>query len=283
MTSTITKTKQQKFLLGVLIMLGAVSFVPSASAQTTASYIPQNNLEFIAYLQGIVDTLEAQVGAGTNTSGGSSRVSSFTPNVSLATRAELKAEFDARSSSVVYAWFEYGEGSRLNNKTSRTRLTVPRSGEVEHTRTLTSLKNNVQYSYRPVFELSNGSKFYGAVRTFGTPGTELNPLPGTGGLTGGGTVSNSRGTLAIDGSTYKVYDQVTVSFTVPRSRTDSGNIIGLYKVGDSNRNRELWRYTGKREEGELTFKIKTAGTYEFRMFYAGSSSAVVTSNRIVVQ
>lgn len=281
MTFNLQHSKRLLAAAGTFFVFGLFLSAPVAQAQTTG-YIPQNNREFVAYLQGIVDALQAQVQSGGTASAGSSRVSTFTPVVSLATRVELKAEFDARSSSVVYAWFEYGEGGRLNNETTRTRLSVPRSGEVEHTRTLTGLKANTQYSYRPVFELTSGTKFYGATRTFGastgvgTPGTDTG-----GGF--GGTVSNSRGSLTVDGTSFKVYDQVTVSFTIPRSRTDSGNTIALYQVGDSNRSKEMWRYTGKREEGEITFKIKKAGTYEFRMFYAGSSNDVVTSSRFTVQ
>src|SRR3989344_3004040 len=96
-------------------------------------------------------------------------------------------------------------------------------------------------------------------------------------------VSTSRGSLTLSKLTYAVYDQVTVSFTVPKSRADSSVWIGVYEVGASDGDYSYWSYTGKKASGELTFKIKKAGTYEFRLFYDRDSNEVATSRRITVQ
>ena len=287
MTITVSQMEILKFAaLGLVALVLATLALPTPTKAATLPYVPQTQLELISYMQGIVDTLQAQAAAGgTVTGSGSSRVQTGTANVAVSTKVELKASFDAGNSSSVYAWFEYGEGSTLNKKTARTRVTKVR-GEVDHEVTITGLKSGVQYSYRPVFELSSGAKYYGAVRTFGSGssyalagGMITSDISGTTGT----SVSNSRGSLTLSKLTYAVYDKVTVSFTVPRSKADSSVWIGVYEVGASDDDYSYWRYTGDKTSGELTFKIKKAGTYEFRLFYDRSSNEVVTSRRITVQ
>src|SRR3989344_825058 len=169
MTITVSQMEILKFAaLGLVALVLATLALPTPTKAATLPYVPQTQLELISYMQGIVDTLQAQAAAGgTVTGSGSSRVQTGTANVAVSTKVELKASFDAGNSSSVYAWFEYGEGSTLNKKTARTRVTKVR-GEVDYEVTLTGLKSGVQYSYRPVFELSSGAKYYGAVRTFGS-------------------------------------------------------------------------------------------------------------------
>ena len=283
MTITVSQMEILKFAaLGLIALVLATLALPTPTKAATLPYVPQTQLELISYMQGIVDTLQAQAAAGgTVTGSGSSRVQTGTANVAVSTKVELKASFDAGNSSSVYAWFEYGEGSTLNKKTARTRVTKVR-GEVDHEVTLTGLKSGVQYSYRPVFELSSGAKYYGAVRTFGS-GSSYALAGGTITASNTNSVSTSRGSLTLSKLTYAVYDKVTVSFTVPRSKADSSVWIGVYEVGASDDDYSYWRYTGDKTSGELTFKIKKAGTYEFRLFYDRSSNEVVTSRRITVQ
>lgn len=282
MTITVSQMEILKFaVLGLMAVVLAAFAAPMPAKAATLPYIPQTQLELISYMQGIVDTLQAQAAAqGTVSGSGSSRVETRPADVTVSTKVELKASFDAGNSSSVYAWFEYGEGNSLNKKTSRTRVTKVR-GEVEHKVTLTGLKSGTQYSYRPVFELSSGSKYYGAVRTFGSnsgyalAGGFITSDTGT-------TVSNSRGSLSLSKLTYNVYDQVTVSYTIPRSRVDGSVWVGAFKVGASDKEFSYSRYVGLHSSGEITFKIKEAGTYEFRLFYDKSSNEVVTSRRFTV-
>jgi len=283
MTITVSQLEILKFaILGLVAFVLATLAVPASTNAATLPYVPQTQLELVSYMQGIVDTLQAQAAAGGTVSGsGSSRVQTGTANVAVTTKVELKASFDAGNSSSVYAWFEYGEGSTLNKKTARTRVSKVR-GEVDYEVTLTGLKSGVQYSYRPVFELSSGAKYYGAVRTFGS-GSSYALAGGMITTSNTNSVSNSRGSLTLSKLTYAVYDQVTVSFTVPKSRADSSVWIGVYEVGASDGDYSYWSYTGKKASGELTFKIKKAGTYEFRLFYDRDSNEVATSRRITVQ
>lgn len=285
MTITVSQMEILKYaVLGLLAIVLAAFAAPMPAKAATIPYIPQTQLELISYMQGIVDTLQAQAASqGTVAGSGSSRVQTGTANVAVSTKVELKASFDAGNSSSVYAWFEYGEGNSLNKKTSRVRLTKVR-GDVDHEVTLTGLKSGTKYSYRPVFELSSGSKYYGAVRTFGSDsGYAL-----AGGFitsdssTTGNTVSNSRGSLTLSKLTYNAFDLVTISYTIPRSRVDGSVWVGAFKVGAGDKEYSYSRYVGKHSSGEITFKIKEPGTYEFRLFYDKSSNEVVTSRRFTV-
>ena len=282
MTITVSQMEILKFaVLGLMAVVLAAFAAPMPAKAATLPYIPQTQLELVSYMQGIVDTLQAQINAqGTVSGSGSSRVETRPADVTVSTKVELKASFDAGNSSSVYAWFEYGEGNSLNKKTARTRVTKVR-GEVEHEVTLTGLKSGTQYSYRPVFELSSGSKYYGAVRTFGSNSTYA--LAG-GFITcdTGTTVSNSRGSLSLPKLTYNAFDLVTISYTIPRSRVDGSVWVGAFKVGAGDKEYSYSRYVGKHSSGEITFKIKEPGIYEFRLFYDKSSNEVVTSRRFTV-
>jgi hypothetical protein len=280
MTVTVSQMEVLKFgVLGLVALALATLVLPTPTKAATLPYVPQTQLELISYMQGVVDTLRAQVAAGAGATGsGSSRVQTLPAEVAVSTNVQLKASFDAGNSTSVYAWFEYGEGNSFDKKTARIRLTKVR-GEVSHEVTLSGLKSGVQYSYRPVFELSGGSKYYGSVQTFGSGITSGEIISGGSGT----TVSNNRGSLTLSKTTFKAYDQVTVSFTIPSARTNNLAWIGLFEVGASNSKPINWNYTGNNTTGELTFKIKKPGTYEFRLFHDRSGSAIVTSRRITVE
>lgn len=268
----------------------AVAFVVlSPISVSAATFQPYTTGELVAYMFGIVDTLQAQVDAknGTVSGSGSSRVSNYNSNVVVETKVTLKAEFSATSNSAVYAWFEYGEGSKLTSKTTRTKATGTGTTRT-HTRSLTGLKSGTTYSYRPVFEVSGGTKYYGAIRTFSTAKVGTGTNTGSIGNNdddeddGGTSVSSSRGSMATDKITYESYDSIEIEWTVPSSRRDNGNWIGMFEVGDDNDEYQSWQYLKDSTRGTVTFTAPSDGSYEFRLFYDDSYDDEVTSRKITV-
>lgn len=276
--SLIKKLSAACFTLMMAFMVVAPSPV---NAQT---FQPNTEGELVAYMFGILDTLQAQINAnnGTVSSGGSTRVSTTNASLSVETKVTLKAQFTATNKNTVYAWFEYGEGSKLNSKTTRTKADGTGTTRT-HARTLTGLKSGVVYSYRPVFEVSGGTKYYGAVRTFSTGGTQTG-LPSTVGGTSdnGSSVSTSKGSMTLDKTTYESYDTIELEWTVPSSRRDNGNWIGLFETGDDNDEYQSWQYLKDSSSGSVTFTAPGAGTYEFRLFYDDGYNDVLTSRKITV-
>jgi len=284
MTITISQLEILKFsVLGLAALAIATFAVPTTTNAASLPYKPQTQLELISYMQGVVDTLQAQIAAGGTVApgAGSSRVQTQAAAVAVSTKVELRASFDAGNSSSVYAWFEYGEGGVLDKKTARVRLTQVR-GTATHEAMVSGLVSGVQYSYRPVFELSGGSKFYGSVGIFGTASIVA---PGSTGSTpgAGSTVSSTNGTLTLSKTTYSTYNVVSVDFTIPARRANDNNWIGIYKVGAAKTNSIYWNYLGNQTSGKFTFKIKEAGTYEFRLYNDNNKNEVLTSRRFTVQ
>ncbi len=268
----------------------AVAFVVlSPITVSAATFEPNTKGELVAYMFGIVDTLQAQVDAknGTVSGSGSSRVSNYNSNVAVETKVTLKAEFSATNNSAVYAWFEYGEGSKLTSKTTRTKATGTGTTRT-HARSLTGLRSGTTYSYRPVFEVSGGTKYYGAVRTFSTAKVGSDSNTGSIGNNdddeddNGTSVSSSRGSMATDKTTYESYDSIEIEWTVPSSRRDNANWIGMFEVGDDNDEYQSWQYLKDSTRGTVTFTAPSEGTYEFRLFYQNDYDDQVTSRKITV-
>ncbi len=260
----------------------------SATAATiAATYQPQTTLEFISYLQGVVDALEAQNNASKSSLNAvaSSKVQTSAAEVVTKVEAELSATLDAGSRSYVYAWFEYGEGSILNKKTTRTKVSV-KNEEAEHTKTLTGLKSGVTYSYRAVFELPSGTKYYGLVKTFGSLTSVGSNTSGTTNVSNSGTTaSNSKGSLSTDKSVYKQYvDDIEIDWSIPSNKRSNSNWIGLFKTGASNKKYQTWQYLDDSRSGTAIFSSGLeAGTYEFRLFFDNSYTDSVTSDRITIE
>lgn len=282
----VTELSLYKKLISACITLLVAFVATSPFSANAATFQPYTQGELVAYMFGIVDTLQAQLDAqnGTVSGGGSSRVSTSNATIAVETKVTLRAEFTATNNNTVYAWFEYGEDSRLTSKTTRIKATG--TGTVRaHARTITGLQSGTTYSYRPVFEVSGGTKYYGAVRTFSTGATGT-VLPGSGIGNGdtnsGSSVSTSRGSMAVDKTTYEAYDTIEVDWTVPSSRRDNGNWIGLFEVGDDNREYQSWQYLRDSSSGTVTFTAPGAGSYEFRLFYDDSYDDELTSRRITV-
>jgi hypothetical protein len=255
----------------VLTFLLATS---ASSALASTSYSPSNDREYIAYLQGVLDALRSQLAANVS---GSTKVENETPE--LQAEVALSATYEIGSQSYVYAWFEYGVGS-LTKKTTRAKIEKDRGErEVTHRRVLSNLEANSLYSYRAVFETRSGDRTYGAVGTFNTNGT----VSTSGGFSSGSTVSNSRGSISLDKTTFEANDSIEVDWTVPRSKEASSNWIALYKTSASNQNYLSWSYLDDDDKGTVTLTAPSEeGSYELRLFYNNSYDDEVTSRRITI-
>lgn len=74
----------------------------------------------------------------------------------------------------------------------------------------------------------------------------------------------------------------TVSWTAPSGRP-TNDWIGLYRVGDSDRNFISWQYTGGAPTGSRNFTAPNqTGQYDFRYFTNDSFVKVATSNTVTV-
>lgn len=267
--------------LFVLTFIVGVS-LPSQTLAVTDTYQPQTKLEYVSYLQGVVDTLIAQLTAQrTYNSESSTRVQTDSAQVEIQTEVELSASFESDSSSYVYAWFEYGNSGILNKSTTKTRVR-PSKGVVDYTRVLSNLESNKTYSYRAVFETSNGKKYYGALQSFSTGGGYATT---GGGFFNTGSVNNYSGSgITVDSSSYKVWEGAKVSWTLPASKADMDNRIGLYKIGSDDDEPVSTQSLANAEKGTVWFTLYKPGTYEFRMFLDREyDDKVFTSKRVVVK
>lgn len=263
--------------MGVLIIMCILTAAPAMAATATTPYQPKTTLEYISYLQGVVDTLHTQISTQTTDNKTvSARVKTLPAE--LAYEVELRATFSIGNLSSVYAWFEYGESS-LTKATPKTRISKS-AADKEYVRTITNLKAGTVYKYRAVYESSSGTKYYGAIQTFSTKA-------GVDGVTtddysSGSTVSTSKGSLTVDKTSYKYGDTIKLSWTVPSAKADSSNWVGLFESSDDNRTYVTWKYLGNSTKDTLPFTASKVGTLEFRLFYDNGYDDVVTSRKITV-
>jgi hypothetical protein len=247
-------------------------------AATSNSYQPQTTLEYIAYLQGVVDALQAQIAAQTTDSKTvSSRVKTLPAELKY--EVEFRSTFDIGNLSSVYAWFEYGEGS-LTKATTKTRISKSAADD-EYVRTVSNLRAGATYKYRAVYESSSGTKYYGAIRTFSTVSGVVGGVS-SGDSSSGSTVSTSKGILGLDKTTYEVGDTISLDWTVPSSKSSTANWVGLFKTGDNNREAKRWQYLEDKTRGDLDFTAPEVGTFEFRLFYDNSYDDEVASRKFTI-
>ena len=262
----------------LVLLVTAMSVSTTANAATLSNpYQPQTTLEYVAYLQGVLDALQAQTAAQGATTKISSRVETLPAELEY--EVELRSTFTIGSLSSVYAWFEYGEGA-LTKATAKTRISRS-TAEDEYVRTISNLRENTVYKYRAVYESAAGKKYYGAIQTFttntGTGGVS------TGGNSSGSTVSTSKGSLTVDKTSYKYSDSISLTWTVPSARTSATNWVGLFESGSSNREYQNWRYLVDDTRGTISFSPPAEGVYEFRLFFNNSYDDEVTSKKITIR
>lgn len=262
----------------VALVFGMLATAPAFAQTVSLPYQPRTQLELISYLQGVLATLQAQLLLKNNVS--SERVESQSAEVSATVEVELRASFDAKNNSYVNAWFEYGVANMIDSKTSSVRIrNTDRQGNVEHVRTLKNLEPNTAYVYRSVFELANGTKYYGAIQNFGTAGTGIGDFSSGSGI---GNLNTGRNSLLTDKTSYEMGEAIEVSWTTPKKEFYRGNIIFMFNVNGRYADSMLGRYANN-ESGEVYFNVYKKGTYEFRLYLDNKTKEVAQSRQVTVR
>ncbi len=163
----------------VALTLGVTFFFSPLTMYAATTYTPRTQIEMIAYLQGVLAQLQAQLAAQKAADSGTTKYSTrSTPNpffvnvVSLPptsvsrTRATLKGEVDKGGSAYLDVWFQYGEGSSLSRTEDVPQII--KGGRQAIVLELDDLDEDTTYSYRIVAEDERGYRQYGQTRTFTT-------------------------------------------------------------------------------------------------------------------
>jgi len=267
----ITMLKSTVSSLIVAVVL--VSAPLTASAQT--NFQPQTLQEMIAYLQGIIATLEAQLRAqqgGATVGGGGSTIGrsvaeTLAPQSIVRDGAYLRGQVNLTNSDSVTLWFEYGRSIVNENETPRQRLNNVR--QYNYNYSLFGLRTNTTYRYRMVVETANGQRYYGSVREFTTGDYSQT------------NTSASGGSLRLDRNSYAPWSDIVV--TVPNSSDlNSAAWIGVFERGASNRSYLSWSYVANRREVSVSAP-GSSGTYELRLFRDGQYDQLLTSTTFTVQ
>lgn len=265
------------FALGVFVVTSA--FGPlSVSAQTNSSqYQPESVNELIAYLYGMISSLEAQKTTGNTKTVNRSSNTTSSKNINRAdvetlsatsikrNSATLRSSIDFGSAAYTYAYFEYGTKKSVDDSTDEKK--VSKSSRDTYEDKLDDLKTNTTYYYRAVIELPGGAKVYGSLKNFTT------------GKTANSSTNNSNGDedITTDESEYNQGDDITVSYEFSGDR-QSGSWIGLFKEGASDNQYFSWKYVDE-DDGEVEFSAPYQdGEYEFRLFKDGGYNEVATSD-----
>jgi hypothetical protein len=271
------KTSVVFMMLITVMVLGPIQ----ASAQSaTLPYQPRTQLELISYLQGVVATLQAQILARNNVS--SSRVEASEAVLSQKVEVELSASFDAQNNSYVNAWFEYGFLNTIDKSTTKIKIrNIEKDNIVKHSRLLKDLQPGTVYIYRPVFELQNGTKYYGEIKSFGTSDVINGSVSAGGSVSSNGSTGSYRNSLTTDKTQYEAGEVVKVSWTTPHLDNYRGSYVYMFKKNDSSK-----PFMGKMvisETGTVNFSVRVEGTYEFKLLITGSSKYVATSRTITIK
>ena len=249
----------------------------TASAQVyNQNYKPKSLSDLIAYLYGVIASLEAQnTGAVINSN------QSFNTNVNRAdvetlsatsikkNGATVRSDIEFGSAKYVYAYFEYGTKKSVDESTNEKKIN--KSSNYTHTILLDDLKTNTTYYYRAVIELPGGSKVYGELRNFTT------------GKTTNSNANNSSNNkdISTDDSEYNQGDNITVSYEFSLAR-QSGSWIGLFKEGASNNQYIAWKSVSE-DDGEIDFTAPyQTGEFEFRLFSDSGYNRVAVSDSFEV-
>lgn len=106
------------------------------------------------------------------TEGTTIKVTTNEPTNVGATSAVLNGEVDPKGDGGVVRWFQWGEGTSLDNSTTQERVGL---GDQKFSYTLSGLKVNQLYSYRAIAENSQGVRYFGALRSFVAGGGSATP------------------------------------------------------------------------------------------------------------
>ena len=165
------------------IFVVTLTFAPlSASAQIyNSQYQPTSVNELIAYLYGVIASLEAQKVVGTTDTVNRHSNNSSNTNVNRAdvetlsatsikkNGATLQSDIEFGNASYVYAYFDYSTTRSVDQSTNEKKII--KKANFTHGVLLDDLETDTTYYYRAVIELPGGSKVYGSLRNFTTDKT----------------------------------------------------------------------------------------------------------------
>lgn len=279
MTKNFARQCGFKVIAAVALMAMFLPVFPyRAYAQTTAAtYQPANLQEVIAYLYGVIATLEAQIaqkqGSGSVvSSSGRTIVSTLTPSRVHDDEAILRGEVTFGSADYVYVYFDYGTDSSFDDRTSRVR-TSRTTNTKSFSAHLEDLRDDRKYYYRAVVELPNGTLLRGSTRTFTTD--EYDEYDDDD--------YRGSGDIDIDDDEYRSGDTITVEVDLPSSADLGKWWIGLYEEDANDRSYLAYRYIYSRDQ-RFTFTAPSyRGQYEFRIFANENYDRVEVSDSFEVR
>lgn len=248
----------------------------AATVNTSAVFNSLTTQEKIAYLYGMIAQLqlliEWQLENEGSSSSGRSRIAIETrPATNIKDdEATLRLQLDLNGEDEARVWFEYGEDTDLDDDTAKRRVTDSRGDDQSISITIDDLDEDERYYFRAVVEDEDGDRRYGSIRNFRTDDD-------------GGSSSAGDFELDVSDTLIDEGDEVDVDWQIPDDETGSQNWIGLYEVGDDNRNYVTWVYIDNDDSGTESFEIDDEGEYEFRLFLDNSYDDEVTSDRVEVR
>lgn len=287
----VTKTIYKKLRDLLFMTCAAVIIISTSTSAVFASapttyYQPRTIEEFISYLYGMIYQLQAQLDAqgGTSrpinnlppsrpTTGGTAvsyALSVRTLPVTSVNRfdARLRGEVDLNRSDYSYVWFEYGETTRVNQRTGRVRVTDSQGDIRAFSERVTDLDRDEKYYYRAVAENARGQLFYGDLRSFSTDYDNRyddgNYDNNNGSDTGNVTTGNA--SLRLSQSRINRGELVSVSWTMDTNLTSDSNWVGIYPRSAADATPQAYKYISNDRTGTITFTPSQTGIYEFRLF-----------------
>ena len=163
-------------------------------------------------------------------------------------------------------WFEYGTNTNLSYSTESVEVNGDRGDTEDFELTASDLDDNKTYYYRAVAEDTNGNYAEGVIKSFRFDGRSSN---------NNNDNNNDDWSLDVADDSYDTGDTVRVDYTVDDQ--NNKNWIGLYEVGDSDKNYVSLKYI-KDDEGSVSFRINNDGEYEFRLFSDNTFDKQATSD-----
>jgi hypothetical protein len=269
-----------------------VAFATPASAKSQVYYYQSNNQEQqISYLYSVIAQLQAQLvalqsykpvsnpyyNAGNTSTNEISRVTTGSVDSDGNDAVSMEGEVTFRRDSEARVWFEYGVNSNLSYSTESIEISGDAGDTEDFKLSATDLDDNRTYYYRAVAEDDNGRYAEGAVRSFRFEGRNNYDNDDD---DDDDNNNNDDWSLEVDDDNYETGDTVRVDYTVEDE--DDKNWIGLYEVGDSNKNYVAFKYV-RNEEGYVTFRINNEGDYEFRLFSDDSFDLEAESDEFEVE
>lgn len=277
-------------ILGVMMLL-ATPVQPVLAV--SESYEPQSIEEMIAYLYGMISQLQAQLDAREGTDGSTNRPRPSAYDIDVDTRspsrvtddsALLRGRVDLDDAAYVRVWFEYGETTRLGERTSVRRLADDDGESQSFSRRVDDLDDDERYYYRAVAEAPGGERFYGALDSFTTEDSSRWWDDDDDWRDDDDDDDDVSGAIVrVSDATVDQGDTIEVDWVVPTRYQSSTNWIGLYERGASDQSYRTYVYTTDDTRGTVTFRLSQRGEYEFRLFYNNGYDQLAESRRVTVE